>query len=157
MAIGLIKEAVFIFEKLGHAARGMLGGCHNSLGGCHQSLGEHFEATQQFQHACAIAKELGDLPGQRNALNNLGECYRSLLQLEQAIEVLEQAQEMTGVGTQTSQSTMCCNLACCYMSLGQFHRAVGIFKQDRAIMEEVGNRAGLGQSLNHLGGYYIIS
>jgi len=154
-AIGLIKEAAFIFEKLGHAARGMLGGCHNSLGGCHQSLGEYLEATQQFQHACAIAKELGDLPGQRSALNNLGECYRSLMQLEQAIEVLEQAQEMTGVGTRTSQSTTCCNLACCYMSLGQFHRAVGIHEQDRAIMEEVGNRAGLGQSLNNLGGCYI--
>ena len=154
-AIGLIKEALVILEKLGHAARGKLGGCHNSLGACHQSLGEYLEAIRQFKHACAIAENLGDLPGQRNALNNLGECYRSMMQLQQAIGVLQQAQEMTGVGTRTSQSTTRCNLACCYVSLGQFHRAVGIHEQDRAIMEEVGNRAGLGQALNNLGGCYI--
>jgi len=125
----------------------MLGGCHNSLGSCHKSLGEYLEAIRQHKHACAIAEEMGDLPGQRNALNNLGDCYRLLMQLEQAIGVLKQAQTMTGVGTRTSQSV----LACCYMSLGQFHRAIGIHEEDRVIMEEVGNRAGVGMALNNLG------
>jgi len=100
----------------------------------------------------AIDREIGNRAGEAGSLVNLGVCYQSLSDIQQAIEYHEQSLAIfREIGNRAGEAGSLNNLGNCYQSLPDYQRAIDYHKQSLAIEREIGNRAGEAGSLVNLG------
>jgi tetratricopeptide (TPR) repeat protein len=91
----------------------------------------------------------------RLCLNQIGNSYRYLGQVEKAIEYYQQALEFTrDTGDRQGEGAALGNLGIAYDNLGQYERAIDFHQQRLTIAREIGNLRGEGNALGNLGNAY---
>jgi tetratricopeptide (TPR) repeat protein len=89
---------------------------------------------------------------QINILNDLGIAYRSLSQFNRAIELFQQALEISRkTADRNAEAASLCNLGNIYYSLSHYQQAILYYQQSLDIFKEIGNRSFEINSLNGLG------
>ena len=115
-------------------------------------------ALQSWEQALTIYQEIKDRKGERNALGNLGEAYRSLGDYQKAIEYQQQGLAIAReIGDREGEGQSLGNLGIAYYFLGDYQKAIEYHQQRLAIAREIGDRSGEGSSLGNLGiAYYSL-
>ena len=128
----------------------------NNLGICYSNLGDYQNAIQIHQESLIIAREFGDLRGERISLNNLGNCYFSLGEYRIAIEYHQQSLGIAReIGDRKGEGASLGNLGIHYSSLNDYPIAIEHHQQSLDIARETGDRKSEGNSLGNLGGCYF--
>ena len=114
--------------------------------------------TECHKEHIKIAKEIDDRAGEGNAYGNLGNAYRSLGELEKAIEYHERRLKIAiEIGDRAGQGKAYGNLANAYHSLGAFRKATECYERDLTVAVEIGDRAGEGKAYHNIGyGYFSL-
>ncbi|NEP61258.1 MAG: tetratricopeptide repeat protein [Symploca sp. SIO2G7] len=123
----------------------------------HQQLakGKLREALTSFRQILVIQRAINDLPGEAEALNNVGEVYKELSQYQKALDSLQQALAIhRRINHRQGEGETLSQLGDVYNSLGQTLTALEILEQALAINREVSDRAGEGETLYNLGEVY---
>ena len=90
-----------------------------------------------------------------NLLNDLGIAYHSLSQFSRAIELFQQALEISQkTADRNAEAASLCNLGNTYYSLSHYQQAIQFHQQSLDIFRELGNRSFEINSLNGLGNAY---
>jgi CHAT domain-containing protein/Tfp pilus assembly protein PilF len=120
---------------------------------CREHLAkEPQKAIESCQAAAKLYQQLGDLKGESNSLNNLGEAYDSLGQYLKAIESFQQSLAIAReLGDRKWEANALNNLGIAYYSLGQYSQAIEFHQQSLAISREIRYRKGEANALNNLG------
>jgi len=88
-------------------------------------------------------------------LGRLGNAYRTLGQVERAINLYEEALAIAReIGERQKEGRILGNLGSAYRALGQFGRAINLYKKALDIARESGNRPEEGIQLGNLGSAY---
>jgi tetratricopeptide (TPR) repeat protein len=105
--------------------------------------------------ALAAARRAGNTRAEIGAMNGLGEAYRELGRLEEAIGCYLQALTICReVGERLGEGIALNNLGNAYAELRRFEEAIGCYQQSLVIRRETGDRLGDGIALNNLGSTY---
>ena len=108
-----------------------------------------------YTRAVEIAKEIGDKSGEGVAYRNLGVCYQSLGQHEDAISHLQQGLGIAKeIGDMSGEGAAYHNLGVCYKSLGQYNNAISRSKDGLRIAKEIGSKNGEGRAYLNIGACY---
>jgi CHAT domain-containing protein/Flp pilus assembly protein TadD len=121
-------------------------------------------ATQSWQQALAIYREIGNRQGEANSLTGIGVAYSALGQYQQAIELYQQSLAIQQtIGDRSGEANSLGNLGNAYSALGQYQKAIELYQQSLAIQQAIGDspngdsfasRSGEANSLSHLGNAY---
>jgi len=126
-----------------------------SLGTAHRYLGRVEQATEFYQQALAIAREVGNRRSESVWLDNLGHTYYPLGQFEQALgyhkEALAIARE---IGDRRAEGISLRSLGGTYRVLGQVDLALKLYEEALAIAREINDRQMEGITLSALGCVY---
>jgi lipopolysaccharide biosynthesis regulator YciM len=108
------------------------------LGGIERLRGNIDQAIDLFEEALIINRELEDSAGISQALNNLGNCMRSLQRVEDAIQFFEESleikreiQDRKGIGITLN------NLGVMFALQGNYDKALENFRQAISIKREL--------------------
>lgn len=128
-----------------------------ALGHSYILLGPMEKALNSLTTAAAIARDLGDIRIERDSLGWIGETYRRLGRLDQAIEMLSTAVQLY-VGT--SDGVQGCflldlSLACSYN--GKLREAVAYARNLMSLSDTLGDKYMKAQAHNALSIAYLIS
>jgi len=105
-----------------------------------------------YTQALTIARETGDRDGEAAALNGLGNCYSSLGDYRQAIDLHAQALTISReTGDRDWEGAALGNLGGGYYRLGGYRQAIDLYSQVLAIAQEFGDRNHESIVLGHLG------
>ena len=122
------------------------------IGNAYFLLSNYPQALNHWQQSLDLARELGDLPGQWKALNNLGAVYQDQGDYPKSIEYLEQTLNIAReIGDRQGEGNALGNLGLTYNELGEYQRAIDFHQQSLAIKREIGDRRGEGNVLGNLG------
>ena len=126
--------------------------CQRGLGNAYLLLGKYKQASDYYQQSLELAREICDLQGQGQALNNLGNVYRNLSNYPKSIEYLEQALSIAReIGERQAESNALGNLGSTYRNLSNYVQAIEYNQQALVIRRETGDRQGEGNDLCSLG------
>jgi len=117
-----------------------------------------FEEARAFtQQAHDLHKEIGDLQGTADSLNNLalisgdqGDYISCMDYLDEAVAIKHD------LGDSNGEAITLGNLGVLYGYLGMHEKGVEVFNRGIAISRKVGNLENLGHSLSNRGAFYII-
>lgn len=127
----------------------------NHLGEIYYHLGQVDRATDHYQRALAIARELGNRRDEGLSLGNLGTAYTDMLRWEEAFRCYEQGLAISReIGDRQGEGTSLGNLGRVYAYMGQMDKAISHYDQALLIARETGDRRSEGASLGNLGRVY---
>lgn len=113
-------------------------------------------ASQSWQQALMIYRELKDQESEEKALANLGLAYRSLGDYPKAIEYHQQSLAISrAIKDHQSEGQSLSNLGNAYQALGDYDRAIEYYQQHLALAKGIEDRKGEGVSLSNLGVAYF--
>jgi len=99
-----------------------------------------------------IKRAIGDVHGEGQSLNNLGNVYRSQGKWNEAIACYEQSlQIQRAIGDVQGEGATLTNLGLVYKSQGKWNEAIDCYEQSLQIKRAIGDIQGEGQSLANLG------
>jgi tetratricopeptide (TPR) repeat protein len=91
----------------------------------------------------------------RICLNQLGNAYTSLGNVQKSIEYYQQVLNLSReMGDRQGEGVALGNLGVAYKKLGNYEQAIDFYQQSLAISREIGDRHGEGQDLGNLGNAY---
>jgi tetratricopeptide (TPR) repeat protein len=91
----------------------------------------------------------------RLCLNQIGNSYKNLGNVERAIDYYQQALQFTReTGDRRGEGAALNNLGLAYKDLGQYERAIDFYQQYLTMAREIGDRRGEGNALGNLGVAY---
>jgi tetratricopeptide (TPR) repeat protein len=107
--------------------------CLSNLGNCYYGLGDFDVAIKKHEEALKIARDIQSLELEAGQLNNIGICYRSLEQIDEAIRCY-----LDGIarkaGNPELEGVLYNNLGICYKERGRVEdMAIGFHKKALAI------------------------
>jgi tetratricopeptide (TPR) repeat protein len=109
-------------------------------------------AIDHLEQAISIAQETRRRRIRAEALNNLGDAYRRLEQVEKAADYHKQALEIAReINARFEEGYILDNLGLAHAKLGDIDRAIECHGQALQIAREIENRHGEAQSAWHLG------
>ena len=131
------------------------------LGNINYWNNNHSQSREYFEEALNIHKEVGDFRGELSALNNLGNLFEILGQLQKSIHFYKQAGDICQkIGDRLAEGVILTNLGGLTTQLGQFSQAQALLEKALTIRNEIGNDEGaavahtdLGESHRHQGQY----
>ena len=127
-----------------------------NLGAAYDSLGDYRQAITFHEQSLAIAREIGNRPGEGAALGNLGSAYFSLGDYRQAITFHEQSLAIAReIEDRQDEGRALGKLGLAYDRLGDYHQAITFYEQSLAIAREIEDRQGEGMTLGNLGSTYL--
>ncbi|MBV6622708.1 MAG: tetratricopeptide repeat protein [Rivularia sp. (in: Bacteria)] len=120
--------------------------------------GEIEAASQFWEQALKIYREIKDSRGEGTTLGNLGIVYNVLGDYEKAIEFYQQHLAIAKqIGDRAGESLALGNLGIAYTFLGDYKQAIEFYQQQLAIAKQIGDRAGISRVLGNLGlAYYNL-
>ena len=125
------------------------------LGNIYSLLGQAERATEYYQQALAISREIGDQWLEGAVLGCLGSVYRDLGQVKQAIEHYEQALAIARqIGDRRRVGSQVGHLGLAHRDLGQVEQAIEHYEQALAIARGIGDHSGERKQLVNLGDTY---
>ena len=114
------------------------------------------DATEYFEPALAIRRQIHDLPGEVQTATSLADTYRLLQRYDEALELLKRALEIQRQAANPySQGVVLNNLGETYLALGRVAEAVDSLEHARNIFREIDDSRGEGYALNNLGEAYL--
>lgn len=114
------------------------------------------EATEYFEPALAIRRQIGDLPGEVQTATSLADTYLLLQRYDEALELLKRAVEIQRQAANPySEGVVLNNLGETYLALGRVAEAVDSLEHARDIFREIDDSRGEGYALNNLGQAYL--
>lgn len=114
------------------------------------------DATEYFEPALAIRRQIRDLPGEMQTATSLADTYRLLQRYDEALELLKRALEIQRQAANPySQGVVLNNLGETYLALGRVAEAVDSLEHARDIFREIDDSRGEGYALNNLGEAYL--
>ncbi len=114
------------------------------------------EATDYFEPALAIRRQIHDLAGEVQTATSLADIYRLLQRYDEALELLKRALEIQRQAANPySQGVVLNNLGETYLALGRVAEAVDSLEHARDIFREIDDSRGEGYALNNLGEAYL--
>ena len=115
------------------------------------------EALRVFEKSLQIYREIKNLKGEGNALNNIGNTYNSLGNYPKSIEYHQQSLAVAKkLGDRDNQGNSFGNLGNVYYAIGQYTKAIEYHEQALALKQQIGDRYGEGRSLGNLGNAYNL-
>jgi tetratricopeptide (TPR) repeat protein len=97
-------------------------------------------AVRYYERALRIAREIGDRRGEGSHLGNLGNAWRCLGELSQAIDLLEQAlSTIRDIGDRRNEGFHLANLGMAYQALGRVQAAQQCWQQAAAVFDTYGD------------------
>lgn len=121
------------------------------------SIQQHLDqAIGYFEQAQAIWREIGDLGGEAQAANNLGDAYLRLGRPDDALEPLQRTLVLqVEAGHRYGEGVTLNNLGEAYLDLGRLDEAVASIQAARQIFMEVKTLRGEGYAAHNLGRAYL--
>ncbi|NEO86482.1 MAG: tetratricopeptide repeat protein [Spirulina sp. SIO3F2] len=112
-------------------------------------------ASQSWQQALTLYRQIGNRQGESASLGSLGRVYDALGQYQRAIDLHEQALDIArDIGNRQGEAASLGNLGGAYDALGQYQRAIALYEQALDITRDIGDRQGEASSLVNLGRVY---
>jgi tetratricopeptide (TPR) repeat protein len=122
----------------------------NNLGMVARSQGNYQEATDYYEQALALFRELGDRQGEANSLMGLGMVARSQGNYKEAIDYYEQALDiMREIDDTAGIASISWNLGLLYEAQGDMERAVPLMQASIDFDAAIGHPDAAGDA-NHL-------
>ena len=96
-----------------------------------------------YTRAWKSQKRFGDKSGEGVAYRNLGVCYKSLGQYNNAISRSQDGLRIAKeIGSKNGEGRAYLNIGVCYQSLGQFDKAIYHLRQGLSVAKETGDKSG---------------
>src|SRR6185503_12576098 len=141
------KEAATAQDRARITAERLLG-----LGYPLYQRGQGQPATDKFEQALPLWREVGDQYWESYTLTYLGNAGINLSRFEKAIDYFEQARAISrSLKDRGGEGNALNGLGAASRNLGRVEKAVEYFKQAAEIRRETGNRYGEGSTLSNLG------
>lgn len=133
-------------EEQSHAL-GQLGTCHRQLSQCASRLGMFLDAQEYLEQAAHyyhsqrdLAREYGEVAGQRNAIGNLGNVLSDLGRYDEAIDCFEDSTKLSEILEDAAAIAVDeCNHGKALMSLGRPAEAKPLLERSLAFFREQGD------------------
>lgn len=128
---------------------------HTRLGLIFSSLGDSDEALEHFTNASRLAKQLGDIDLEAQALHGAGITYYNQARLNEAEEAFEHALRLSReIGSRNDEGVGLNSLGNVYELQGRLPDAEKAFQESLAIHREIGDRIDQAFPLHNLGRVY---
>ncbi len=138
-ALVYFHQALAVYQEIGY--RLGQGSGLNNIGLVYDYLGQDDRALEYYQRALAVQQEIGDRMGEATTLNNIGLVYH---RHDDALE---------DTGDQTDESATRDSIGA-DESPNQYEQALDYYQRALAIQQEIGDRAGEGNTLYNIGTIY---
>lgn len=126
-----------------------------SIGTVHTHQGRYQQATDHYQQALTLFRELGDAEGQARALTNLGSVHFQQGRFQQATDHHHQAITLCReIGDRAGEAHALTYLGNVYQRQGHYGQAADYYRQAIALCREIGFRAVEALALTGLGFVY---
>ena len=104
---------------------------------------------------CRLSRAIGDRRVEAATLTSIGAVYRSLGEMQKALEKFNEALPICrAVGDRSGEAGTLNNIGAVYRSLGETQKALEKFNEALPIYEAVGDRSGEAGTLNNIGTVY---
>ena len=114
------------------------------------------EASECFEQALTIRREIGDLLGEAQSATNMADNYVQLKRFDDALDLLNRVLEIRRqAATPYGEGVTLNNLGETFLALGRFDEAVDRLTQARRIFHDIGEIRGEGYALANLGAAYL--
>lgn len=141
--VQLESEALAFAEQVRALQPGIAGDLYGRFGFCHGRMGGYGRAIELHQQHRAVAEAAGDIDGIATAINNEGNCWKSLAKFEKAIEMFELAHALHGrLGDRISAAQNLDNIGLCLQKMGQHAKAVRLHEQSWRMSSEDASEPG---------------
>nr|WP_229424011.1 tetratricopeptide repeat protein [Moorena producens] len=122
----------------------------------HYDRSEFREASQSWQQALVIYKQIGNRWGEAISLTNLGNAYHDLGKYKKAIDYHQQSIAIAReIGDRDGEANSLIGLGNAYGNLGDYKKAIDYYQNSLAIAREIGDRQGEAASRGNLGNSYF--
>ncbi|MFB6155386.1 MAG: tetratricopeptide repeat protein [Haloferacaceae archaeon] len=131
--------------------------CHNELGTVANERGDHETATERYEEALALYREVGDRHGESKCLNNLGTLAYVAGDLGRAETYFEQSLTVDReIGADRNQADTLTNLGVLAKTRGDPERAEARYEEALALYREVGDPRDRADVLVNLGSVALL-
>ena len=114
------------------------------------------KATERYEEAIRLWREVKDQRQEANALNDLGGAYNALGEKPKALETLALALQLRrAVGDRPGQAVTLNDIGVVYWSQSANQKAIEYYNEALKIRREINDRAGEGETLGNLGLSYV--
>jgi Tfp pilus assembly protein PilF len=114
------------------------------------------KSIDKYHEALELYRRATDRNGEAQTLNNIGEVYWSLGEMQKALEKYNEALPiMRAVGDRSEEAITLNNIGLVYWSLGETQKALEKYNEALPIRRAVGDRSGEAQTLNNIGTVYF--
>ncbi|KAL1398385.1 hypothetical protein pipiens_009012 [Culex pipiens pipiens] len=156
-AIGYLEQQLGTLEQVNtptaqHDRARALG----HLGDCYDALGDyHAEAIKCHERHLALAVALQSPRDQERAYRGLGNCYKSVGNLQEALVCLEKRLVVSHeLGNPEAKAAAYGDLGSIHSALGNYEQAINCLEHQRDIARELGDRALTSDAISGLGGVF---
>ncbi|XP_055605739.1 tetratricopeptide repeat protein 28-like, partial [Uranotaenia lowii] len=158
-AIGYLEQQLGTLEQVNtptaqHDRARALG----HLGDCYDALGDyHAEAIKCHERHLALAIALQSPRDQERAYRGLGNCYKSVGNLQEALVCLEKRLVVSHeLGNPEAKAAAYGDLGSLHSALGNFEQAINCLEHQRDIARELGDRALSSDAISGLGSVFQL-
>jgi tetratricopeptide (TPR) repeat protein len=110
---------------------------------------------EKYQEALELYRRASDSNGEAQSLNNIGEVYYSLGEMQKALEKYNEAlSPRQAVGDRNGEADTLNNIGLVYWSQGEMQKALGKFDEALPISRAAGDRGGEAFTLSNIGLVY---
>ncbi|XP_055633248.1 tetratricopeptide repeat protein 28 isoform X2 [Toxorhynchites rutilus septentrionalis] len=156
-AIGYLEQQLGTLEQVNtptaqHDRARALG----HLGDCYDALGDyHAEAIKCHERHLALAIALQSARDQERAYRGLGNCYKSVGNLQEALVCLEKRLVVSHeLGNPEAKAAAYGDLGSIHSALGNYEQAINCLEHQRDIARELGDRALTSDAISGLGAVF---
>jgi tetratricopeptide (TPR) repeat protein len=155
-AIGRSRDLIYLLESLfdkktrldEHSLEIIL----LSLASAYMQLGEYPKSIDLSEKALEIARRIGDIHGEGNALDNMGSAYMYLGEYRKAIDLHQEAVEKhRRIGDVRGQGRDLGNIGLAYVNLGEYRKAIDLYEKTLDLHRRIGDVRDEGNDLGNIG------
>ncbi|CAH0549630.1 unnamed protein product [Brassicogethes aeneus] len=159
LAAGLYHSAVTVLEsalRIGSCSLKLRGSVFSALSSAHWALNQLDKAIGYMQQDLAIAKSLGDTPGECRAHGNLGSAYFSQGSYKEALTAhrYQLVLAMKCKDTQAAAAALT-SLGHVYTAIGDYPNALASHKQCVQLVKQMGDRLQEAREIGNVGAVYL--
>jgi tetratricopeptide (TPR) repeat protein len=101
--------------------------------------GQYPKAVEHYEKSLELKRKTGDLGGEGNTLNNLGEVFRACGQYQKAAECYDRSLEIAKrIGDVRREGKTLMNLGLVWERLGEYHQALAMYQKGLGIYTKIG-------------------
>ena len=115
------------------------------------------KSIEKYHEALELYRRAGDRREEAVMLNNIGEVYRLLGEMQKALEKYNEALPLRqAVGDRRGEANTLSNIGLAYESIGEIQRALDKYNEALPIRRAISDRRGEANTLNSIGSVYYL-